>query len=177
VDSDLWIGAVTSLAGAVVGGAISYVVSVQQIRDGRLQRREAEHAEEVRRSLDRRFATYADFLTHARRFRNAIRPPHHPGAGLRVPVAEIDTLAGSADGAGSPVFLVAESTVTEAICGETMRTIGQIVGAVHEGEADPDHVPWDELNEQMAPTLGEFQNAARAELQIHSPRPLPPLPH
>jgi hypothetical protein len=29
----------------------------------------------------------------------------------------------------------------------------------------------------MAPTLGEFQNAARAELQIHSPRPLPPLPH
>jgi hypothetical protein len=91
VDSALWIGAVTGLAGAAVGGAISYLVSVQQIREARAQRQEAERSAQARRSLDRRFAAYADFLTHARRFRNAIRPPHRPGAGMRVPVPEIDT--------------------------------------------------------------------------------------
>ena len=87
-----------------------------------------------------------------------------------MPVAGIDTLARSADCAGSLGFLVAESTLTEAACGEIMRTIGQIVGAVHDGEADPDQVHWDKLDEQMAYGLREFQTAARAELHIHRTR-------
>lgn len=168
VDSALWIGAVTGLAGAAVGGAISYLVSVQQIRDAHAQRQDADRFEQARRSLDRRSAAYADFLTHARQFRNAVRRPHHPEAGLRVAVQEIDTLANSADAAGSLVFLLAESNQTEAACGAVMRTIGQVVGGIHDGEADPDQVHWDELNEQMSRRLREFQTAARAELHIHS---------
>jgi hypothetical protein len=66
------------------------------------------------------------------------------------------------------VFLVAESTRTEAACGTVMRTIGRIVGAIHECETDPDGLRWDELNEEMEQALREFQAATRAELGIHT---------
>jgi hypothetical protein len=173
VNSALWIGAVTGLAGAAVGGAISYLVSFQQIREARTQRVEGERSDQARRSLERRFAAYADFLTHARRFRNAIRPPHRPGSGLRVPIQEIDTLARSADAAGSLVFLVSESTQTEGACGTVMRTIGQIAGAIHEHEAAPDNVRWDELNEEIEQALRKFQGASKAELHSHGVRSVP----
>lgn len=171
MNSALWIGAVTGLAGAAVGGAISYVVNFQQIREARAQRRKEERADQARRSLERRFAAYADFLTSARRFRNAVRPPHRPRAGLRTPIHDIDALARSADAAGSLVFLVSDSPQTEAACGAVMRTIGQIVGAIHEGEADPDGVPWDELNRAIEQALRNFQALSRAELRGDSASP------
>jgi hypothetical protein len=168
VNSALRVGAVTGLTGAVVGGLISYVVSRQQINDARAQRLEKERADQARRSEERRFDTYARFLTRARRFRNAVRPPHRPGSGLRVPAGEIDALARSADAAGSRVFLVAESGQTQEACAAVMRTIGRTVGAIHEHEEDPDEVPWESLSEEWAQVLRDFQAASRIELGIRS---------
>jgi hypothetical protein len=72
VSSDVWIGAVTTLAGAVLGGAISFLLSRQQMREARRQRQEEDARERRRRSADRRFEAYADFLTRTRSFRNAV---------------------------------------------------------------------------------------------------------
>jgi len=132
----------TGLVGAVVGGAITYLASIQQAREARAQRRDAEKPEAARRSQDRRLTAYAGFLTSARQFRNAVRSPHHHGAGLRVPIQEIDVLARAADSAGSLVFLLGESGRTGSACGTVLRTIGDVVGAVHDGETDPDQVRW-----------------------------------
>jgi hypothetical protein len=171
VDSALWIGAMTGLVGAVVGGAITYLVSIQQAKEARAQRREAEKSETARRSQERRVTAYAGFLTSARQFRNAIRPPHHHGAGLREPIEEIDVLARAADSAGSLVFLLAESSRTGSACGTVLQTIGDVVGAVHDGEKDPDHVRWEELNKRMSQVLENFQAAIRTELQIPGSQP------
>lgn len=177
VDSALWVGAVTGLAGAAVGGVISYLVSRQQIRDARAQRLEGERSERERRSQDRRFDAYVSFVTDARRFRDAIRPPHYPGSGPRLPVQEIYALAHSADAAGSLVFLVSESSETQKACGNVMRTIGKTVDAFQKLEGDPDSaswesLPWGELSEDMARVLRNFQAAARSELGVNDADPL-----
>ena len=72
VSSDLWFGALTTLAGAALGGASTYLVSRLQIRESRAQRVEAERWDRARRNVDRRFGAYANFLTEARGYRNAI---------------------------------------------------------------------------------------------------------
>jgi hypothetical protein len=173
VSGALWVGAATGLAGAAVGGAITYLVSIQQIKESRAQRLEAERSDQARRSLERRSAAYADFLTSARRFRNAVRPPHQLGSGLRVPIQEIDTLGRAADAAGSLIFLVSYNARTEAACATAMRIIGQTLGAIHEYEGDPDGVRWDQLNEDMEQAVRDFQGAAKAELRIDSGAPVP----
>src|SRR4051812_20211992 len=111
VSSDVWVGAVTTLVGAALGGAISFVLSSQQIREGRRQRQEDDAREHRRRSVDRRFQAYAEFLTRARSFRNAVetyylRSHHRPS------LAELDSLLQSANDASALVFLVVESDAT-----------------------------------------------------------------
>ena len=163
----------TGLAGAALGGTISYLVSLQQITEARAQRLEGERSEQTRRSLERRFDAYARFLTRARQFRNAIRPPHHPGSRLRLAAHEIDALARSADAAGSLVFLVTESVDTDAACATVMRTIGRSIGVIHEHQGDPGAVAWDELNDAMEHALRNFVSTTRAELDVRDPRPVP----
>lgn len=166
VSSDLWFGAVTTLAGAALGGLISYLLSRQQIREARAQRGDTERWDRARRSEQRRFEVYADFLTHARQYRNAIRPSERQESGPRLPLHEIDALARSADAAGSLVFLVNESLPTQQACSDVMRTIGTTVQALHDLGSDPGNVPWDKLGEDMALVLRNFQAAARAELHL-----------
>jgi hypothetical protein len=72
VSGDVWVGAVTTLVGAVVGGVISFFLSWQQVKEARRQRQEDDVRELRRRSADRRFQAYADFLTRTRSFRNAM---------------------------------------------------------------------------------------------------------
>jgi|HubBroStandDraft_1064217.scaffolds.fasta_scaffold200051_2 hypothetical protein len=166
VNTDLWLASVTALGGVVLGGAISYVLSLQQIRAAQEQRLAGERSDEARRRLDRRFDVYADFLTHARRYRNAIRRPTHPESGPSLPLNEIDDLGRAADAAGSLVFLVNESSETREACGLLMRTMGNTSGVLHASEADMTGVRWDELNEDMSQALRKFQAAARAELGV-----------
>ena len=171
MNSALWIGAVTGLAGALVGGVISYAVSRQQIRDARSQRLEKQRADQARRREQRRFDIYAKFLTRARRFHNAAQPPYHPRAGLRIPVPEMDALARSTDATGSRVLLVTESARTETACRTVMRTIRQTIRVIHEHEDDPDGVPWDSLHEGWTKVLSNFRSAARTELGVDMPDP------
>lgn len=167
MNTSLWFGALTTLAGAVVGGTISYFLSRQQMREARAQRLEAERSEQIRRSGERRLDIYADFLTLARNYRNAIRRPSHPESGPRLPLQEIGDLARAADAAGSLVHLVNQSQQTAAACGDVMRTIGETLGALHALDADMTGAPWTELNEKMRDVLRRFQTAARAELGIN----------
>jgi hypothetical protein len=166
VNTTLWFGALTTLAGAALGGAISYLLSRQQMREARAQRLEAERSEQARRSGERRLDIYADFLTHARSYRNAIRRPSRPESGPSVPLQEIGDLARAADAAGSLVHLVNQSRQAAAACGDVMRTIGETSGILHAFDADMTGVPWEELNEKMSQALRRFQAAARAELGI-----------
>src|SRR5262249_48696848 len=104
VSADVWIGAVTTLGGGLLGGAISVVLGRQQAREARLQRQEADARELLRRSADRRFQAYADFLTGARSFRNAVEayylhPRHKPS------LTALDALLQTANDASALVFL------------------------------------------------------------------------
>jgi hypothetical protein len=167
VNADIWLGAVTTLAGAGLGGAISFLLSRQQIRDSRSQRAEAILEDRKRRSLERRFSAYADFITHARRYRSAIRP-YRADSAPRLPVPEIDTLAASADAAGSLVLLVTESPATARACRNLLGIMGTTIGVIHEFESDLDDAPWPEMNEDVRRALRAFQAAARAELEVGS---------
>lgn len=165
--ASLWFGALTTLAGAALGGAISFLLSRQQIKEARAQRLEAERSDRNRRSTERRLDVYGDFLTSARRYRNAIREPNNSQDGPRLPLREIEDLARAADATGSLVHLVSQRKETFAACGKLMRTIGDTLGTLQVLEEDDfSDVPWDELNEDMSTALRNFQSAARTELGI-----------
>lgn len=164
MSSDLWFGAVTTLAGTALGGASTYLVSRLQIRESRTQRAEAERWDRARRNADRRFDAYANFLTHARIYRNAIRP-YRLESGPGMTVQEIDAAAREATAAGSLVFLVYENPATERACRSVLRTIRDTVGVIHELAPDLDSIPWQELNDDMRGVLQDFQAAARIELE------------
>ena len=165
VSSDLWFGALTTLAGAALGGASTYLVSRLQIRESRAQRAEAERWDRARRNVDRRFGAYANFLTDARGYRNAIRP-YRPGSGPGMTIQEIDDAARAATAAGSLVFLVYDNRVTEAACRSVLRAIRDTAGVIHERAPDLDGVPWQQLNDDMARVLRDFEAAARTELEV-----------
>jgi len=165
VSSDLWFGAVTTLAGAALGGASTYLVSRLQIRESRAQRVETERWDRARRNADRRFDAYANFLSQARRYRNVIRP-YRLESGPGMTIQEIDAVAREATAAGSLVFLVYDNPATEAACRSVLRTIRDTVGVIHEVAPDLDGVPWEELNDDMARVLLDFQAAARTELEV-----------
>jgi hypothetical protein len=169
VTVDVWVGAVATLAGAMLGGVISYFLSRQQIKAAQVQRTEAEGHERARRSLEHRFDAYADFLTHARRYRNAIRP-YRLASGPVLTLPEIDALAAAADASGSLVFLVNENAATETACRNVLRSLESSMTVIHELESGPGTVPWKELNDDMSHALREFQSAARAELNVNVER-------
>lgn len=163
----MWVGAATTLAGALLGGAISLVLSRQQAREARLQRQEEDARERLRRSADRRFQAYSDFLTGARSFRNAVEayyvhPRHKP------PLTALDDLLQSASNASSLVFLVVESDGTYQGCRGVLRALSHARSVIHEiGQAGED--PWPELNLLLGRATREFQNSARAELGVSGP--------
>jgi hypothetical protein len=164
VSSDLWLGAVTTLSGAVLGGAISFVLSRQQIKEARAQRAEDAMRERRRRSLDRRIDAYADFYTRARSFRNALRTGQEPVP--RLNSNEIDALARSAHGASSLVFLLVESRRTTDACRDAVVAMSNAQTVINDHGSQPLDKPWPELNERMAVVLREFQDAAREELEV-----------
>jgi hypothetical protein len=168
VSSDVWIGAVTTLAGAVLGGAISFLLSRQQIREARRQRQEEDARERRRRSADRRFQAYADLLTRARSFRNAaesfyLQPRRHAS------LTEIDSLLQSANDASALVFLVVEDHATYKACRHVLRVLFRARAIIHGTETAGSGDPWDELNVMLGRATREFQNAARNELEVVGP--------
>jgi hypothetical protein len=54
MDIGVWVGAGTTFLGAVVGGSISYALSRQQIKAGRIQQEADRLDQNYQRSVDRR---------------------------------------------------------------------------------------------------------------------------
>jgi hypothetical protein len=156
--NDVWLGAITTLLGAALGGAISFVL-------GRQQRKEEEIRERHRRSDDRRFQAYAEFLIRERSYRNAVEayylhPDHRPS------VNDLDILLHAAQDASTLVFLVVESQDTYKGCISVMRTLSRVRTITHRIESTGADDPWPELEIEFRRATHEFQNAARNELEV-----------
>jgi hypothetical protein len=156
------VGAVTTLAGAVLGGAISFLLSRQQIIEARAQRAEEASLDRNRRSLERRFDAYADFLTRARSYRNAVRPATITAAAVK----DIDALAQAADAAGSLITLVAESTTTIEASHSLMHAISVAQDVIHDPSRDSREAHTPEAIDTLVLSLRQFQAAAREELDV-----------
>lgn len=165
MDINLWLGAATTLIGAVIGGTLSFVLSRQQMKDARAQRMENDAREERRRTMDRRFEAYADFITHARAYRTAIRP-HSDRSSPTIPVDELDALARAADQASSIVFLVLQSKQTFDACRQILKAVRNAQDFAH--TANPANMPdaWAEHSKTIANLLRRYQVAVRSELDV-----------
>ena len=162
MSSELWVGALTTLAGAVLGGAISFLLSRQQILEARAQRKEEASLDRNRRSVERRFNAYAEFLTSARSYRNAVRPATITKAAF----ADIDALAQAADAAGSLITLVAESETTIAASHKLMPAISVAQDVIHDPDRDSREARKPEAIDMLVLSLRQFQAAAREELDV-----------
>jgi hypothetical protein len=176
VSSDVWIGAATTLAGAILGGAISFLLSSQQVREARRQRQDDDTRERRRLSIDRRFTAYADFLTRARSFRNAAEAYYlQPGRGPSL--AEVDSQLQSTNDASALVFLVVEGEQTYKGCRDVLRALQRARKVIHgtepdadaDTDTDTDAGPWPELNLLLGRATREFQNSVRNELEVSGP--------
>jgi hypothetical protein len=159
---------VTTLAGAVLGGGISFFLSWQQVKEARRQRQEDDAREHRRRSTDRRFAAYADFLTRARSFRNAVEACYaQPGHGPSL--AEADSLLQAANDASALVFLVVESERTYEACRDVLRALSSARQVIHAAGPGAGGNPWADLDPLLGRATREFQNCARTELGVSGP--------
>jgi hypothetical protein len=161
VGNDVWIGAVTTLLGAALGGALSFVLNRQQWK-------QEESRERHRRSEERRFQAYAEFLIRERSYRNAVEAYYlHPDN--RPSINDLDVLLHAAQDASTLVFLVVESKDTRKGCLSVMRTLSRARDITHRiasGSADD---PWPELELEFGRATREFQNAVRNELEVSGP--------
>jgi hypothetical protein len=162
VNSELWVSAVTTLAGAIIGGVISFALSHQQIVEAQVQRAEDALRDRNLRSVQRRFDAYADFLRRARSYRSAIRTP----ASTQTAANYADDLAQAADTAGSLIFLAAESSNTLDACREAMLAIGMSQTIIHDRNHDSREARRPEASEKMALSIRQSQAAAREELGV-----------
>lgn len=160
----MWIGAVATLSGTLLGGAISFVLNGQQMKDARAQRAEQALLDRHQRSLDRRFSAYSDFYTQVRLFRNALRTGDRPAPSL--PIDAISALARAAHNSSSLVFLTVEDPGTRAACADLVRTMSGIQGVLDDSTTTVEAKPWPELNELMAAAARRFETAARDELEV-----------
>src|SRR5690242_13286205 len=106
-----------------------------------VQRRGAAQEENYRRSVDRRFQAYTDFLSRARTFRDSIRL-NSEGSGPRRSASQINEYAQLADTASAFVYLVTESPATYSACQSVMRALADVLVALHSLPADPIIAQW-----------------------------------
>ena len=166
MNAGVWVGALTTLIGTALGGLISFTLSRQQIKAAREQRAEDAVRQDRRRIVDRRLATYSDFLTHVRTFRNAVRSYYQtnrkePGE------RELDNLLRSANDASAAVFLLAGSGKARDACAAILQAMGETQRIIRsEGKPQIQGNPWPEINSLLANSIHSFQDAAKEELSI-----------
>jgi hypothetical protein len=168
MNSDVWVGAITTLIGAVLGGAISFILSRQQLNDARRQRKETEIADRRRRSEDRRFQAYSEFLTRTRSYRNAVEA-YYLHSDDSPSINSLDALLQEANDASALTFLVVESEDTYQGCITVMHALWKARSAIHGFEAQRPDDPWREINEEFGRAMRQLQNAARDELGVGGP--------
>jgi hypothetical protein len=162
-----WLVSVAGLVGVVLGGLISFAVSHQQIREARIQRADETARERHQRSEDRRFKAYTDFIISHRSVQNALH--FYSQASNKPNYNDISTLLQSGYNSSALVFLVAETERTRKACIEVLRALERARDAVTDQGNPGREDPWAELNVQMGRSMREFQNAARAELDVSGP--------
>lgn len=165
MDIDLWVGAATTFAGAMLGGSISLMLNRQQMRFAKAERQEEALEERYRRSVDRRFGAYSEFLTHTRIFRDSIRL-FMTRSGTKSDITQIDHYVQSAHTASALVFLATESVATYDACRLVLSTMSRIQAIVHDPESSKDATEWADLNREMASVMRQFQVSARTELGV-----------
>jgi hypothetical protein len=174
MSSDVWVGAITTLVGAMLGGAISFVLSRQQLNDAQQQRKEAAEREQNRRSEDRRYQAYSDFLNRARSCRNALQA-YYLHADNRPTLDDIDVLLRAANDAPALVFLLVETEETYEACRAVLRALWKAQKILHDIEPSTLDDPWSEINNELEGATREFQISVRKELGVTGPvRPWKP---
>jgi hypothetical protein len=163
VNTDIWLGALTTLIGAGLGGVISLALNRQQMSDARRQRSEDEVRLRERRSEDRRFDAYSQFSLALRSYRDNIRTLEDQH-GTDVPVDDINMLAKSVNSASALVFFVVESEDTYKACRSIVSSVHETQRVLHSGDRSLDL--WIDLNNKTAELVREFQVAARDELRV-----------
>lgn len=163
-----WLASVIGLAGVMLGGLISFTVSHQQLREARSQRADEVSRERHRRSEDRRFKAYTDFIISHRSVQNALYF-YYSRADGKPSLGDIDALLQAGHNSSAMVFLVAETERTRKACIEVLRVLEHARDIISdEGNFSSGH-PWSELNVTMGRSMREFQNAARTELDVNGP--------
>lgn len=156
--NEVWIVAIPTLLGTAFGGAISFILNRQQWKGEDLRERH-------RRSDDRRFQAYGEFLIRERSYRNKVEAYYlHPDN--RPSINELDVLLHAAQDASTLVFLVVESEDTYKGCLSVMRTLSRARDIIRRIESSSAADPWPELEIEFRHATHKFQNAARNELKV-----------
>lgn len=161
--SQVWIGAAATLLGVVLGGAVSFTLSRQQLKDARAQRAEEAARERDKRSEDRRIQAYSDFLTRARSFRNALITYCNRPQG-KVTLDILDDLMREVGAASALAFLVVETPEAYDACRIVLRALGDALSTVQDIASGPTKDLGQEVSKIIGPALRSFQISAREEL-------------
>jgi hypothetical protein len=169
VGTSAWLAPVAGLVGVMLGGLVSFAVSYQQIREARSQRADEADQERQRRSEDRRFKAYADFIVSHRAVQNALQLHYSQAAG-KPDLKDIDELLQAGYNSSAMVFLVAETERTSDACVGVLRILQHTQDLIHHDASKlADSSTRAELNVTLGRTMREFENAARAELGVSGP--------
>jgi hypothetical protein len=158
MNSDILVPIFTVI-GTVLGGAITFIVSGQQLKAAGRQQKEW-------RSEDRRFQAYSEFLRCTRSYRNAIQR-YYLHTDDKPSINDLGALLQAANDASTDAFLVRESEDTYQGCFSVMQALEKVSSIIHGSESSDD--PWKEINEEIGRTTRQLQNAARAELEVRGP--------
>jgi hypothetical protein len=143
-------------------------VSRQQIKSAWIQREADAVEERNRRSEDRRFTAYSEFITRARSSRNALRA-YYQHSGSRPSIKELDTVLQAAQDSSTLVFLLVESEEAHGGCLAVVRSLGIAQDMLHGAKPSRTDSPWTELNRLFGRSTRHFQNAVRTELGVSGP--------
>jgi hypothetical protein len=153
----------------MLGGLVSFAVSHQQIREARSQRSDEANQVRKRRSEDRRFKAYADFIVSHRAVQNALHF-YYSQAASKPGLNDIDELLQAGYNSSAMVFLVAETERTSNACVGVLRILHQTQDLIHQNPSNlADSSTWAELNVTLGRAMPEFENASRAELGVSGP--------
>jgi hypothetical protein len=117
------------------------------------------------RLWERKAAAYADFITHARSYRNALRAFGESTNSKPAP-ADMNSLAVAANNAATLVFIVLESQQTYDTCRAIIRAINASQVTLSKTSNTLSRSQATKLNSYVAQLLRDFQVAARNELDV-----------
>ena len=151
----VWVGALATLTGVLLGGLVSLGLSRQQIRAARQQMQERAIQEETQRTIERRLQAYSDFLGRTRSFRNVVRS-YCNSTTNRPTLAEIEERLQAANDASALVFLLVQSTDTYDACRTLLRAMGTTQGVLNKVHSAAASTSWPELKEHTWIEYAQF---------------------